>query len=149
MMGRKHKKIEFYEDSNGCWICTSHARNQSGYPRITYKGKYPHMSRYLYEKNYGKIPDGLIIRHKCDNPNCINLAHLELGTHKQNAQDCIDRGRQPVGEKHHCNKLTEEQAKFILKSDIGPRELGRKYGVAHTTIIRIRQRKKWKYLGGD
>lgn len=41
----------------------------------------------------GEIPDGLVLRHKCDNRPCVNPDHLTPGTKKQNLQDCIDRGR--------------------------------------------------------
>ncbi len=144
--GRIHKKIQFYEDNKGCWINTSHARNQTGYPRITWKGKYIPMSRYIWEKNYGKIPEGLVVMHKCDNPPCINPLHFKLGTSKDNTQDAVKKNRMCHGEKHKHHKLTEKEVLAILKSNEGPRALGRKYGVEHTTIMKIKKRKTWKHL---
>ena len=49
--------------------------------------------RVSYEMANGPIPDGLIIRHKCDNPNCVNPKHLESGTQKDNMLDASFRGR--------------------------------------------------------
>jgi hypothetical protein len=40
---------------------------------------------------YGPIPEGKLVRHKCDIPNCCNHEHLELGTAKQNRQDWAER----------------------------------------------------------
>lgn len=49
--------------------------------------------RLSYELFVGPIPNGLYIRHKCDNPACVNPNHLEPGTQKQNMQDASKRGR--------------------------------------------------------
>lgn len=46
-----------------------------------------------YEYCWGPIPLDMIIRHKCDNPSCINPNHLLIGTHKDNSNDKIERGR--------------------------------------------------------
>src|SRR5699024_1829841 len=102
------KKIKYEIDKNGCHICTSHAYNSFGYPRIMKNGKHYNMHRYLYMKHYGKIPKGLVVRHKCDVPGCINIEHLELGTYKDNSQDMIQRNRHHYGEINKSSKLTEE-----------------------------------------
>lgn len=39
------------------------------------------------------VPAGYVVRHKCDNPKCVNPAHLEIGTQKDNIHDAIRRGR--------------------------------------------------------
>jgi hypothetical protein len=49
--------------------------------------------RVAWEMFNGPIADGLIVRHKCDNPNCVNPKHLEVGTQKQNMMDASARGR--------------------------------------------------------
>lgn len=42
--------------------------------------------RYVYKEKHGPIPEGLQVLHKCDNPRCINLDHLFLGTQLDNVQ---------------------------------------------------------------
>ena len=92
--------------------CTiwSGGKDQDGYPMFWYEGKTERASRALWKLIYGYIPEGLIIRHKCDNPACLNILHLELGTHKENTGDALARGRMlgPV-------KVTEEKRLLILK----------------------------------
>lgn len=53
--------------------------------------------RVVWENAYGSIPDGLVIRHLCDNPPCAELTHLELGTQAQNLADMNERGRHAKG----------------------------------------------------
>lgn len=52
--------------------------------------------RVAYWLTTGEWPADHVVRHTCDNPPCVNPAHLLLGTHSDNTQDKMDRGRQPV-----------------------------------------------------
>ncbi len=83
---------------NGCWEWLG-ARLKSGYgfsKRICYiqgKKKNSTSHRLFYEKFKGKIPEGLFVCHKCDNPICCNPDHLFLGTAKDNVRDMMNKGR--------------------------------------------------------
>ena len=79
----------------GCWEWRGGVSG-SGYgilsaPRLGLDGARVH--RLMWEMHNGPISDGLVVRHRCDNPPCINPNHLEIGTHGQNMQDMVDRGR--------------------------------------------------------
>lgn len=77
-----------------CWEWTAY-RNDKGYGRIGRTGGKAHFlaPRVSWTIAFGDIPDGLIVCHHCDNPPCVNPAHLFLGTHKDNADDRETKGR--------------------------------------------------------
>lgn len=80
------------EKQDGCWEWTGNADGQ-GYARFKVDRVTHFGHRYSYELHHGPIPEGLVVRHKCDNPPCVNPDHLEIGTHQDNMNDMIARGR--------------------------------------------------------
>jgi len=87
--------------------------SSDGYGRISYLNKKWRVHRLVWTLKNGPIPKGLDVRHyKCDNPPCINIDHLRIGTRKQNVQDMVRHGRQRKSmNKPYCtygHKLTIE-----------------------------------------
>lgn len=90
---------------------------------------------------------GKVVRHKCDNPRCINPEHLELGTHKDNTHDMLSRKRNrtriPLGERNGRCKLSDDDIVEIKNTyvrgsqEFGSVALAAKYGVSHTNILYI------------
>jgi HNH endonuclease len=92
----------------GCWEWNG-KRNKYNYGRFTAKGlgiSETMAHRVMYEFFIGPIPDGLLVRHKCDNPPCVNPAHLLVGTYQDNVNDMMERGRCPL-------KVSVEQRRQI------------------------------------
>ncbi len=97
----------------GCWLWTASAK-PGGYGQILV-GRVPaYAHRVSYELYVGEIPEGMVVRHKCDVRLCVNPDHLELGTQADNVMDCIKRGRRgehASSRKTHCpsgHEYTEE-----------------------------------------
>lgn len=83
-----------------CWECQRPnllPNGGVGYGTIKRKGKQYPLHRVSWVIHFGEIPDGLLVCHTCDNPPCCNPAHLFLGTHKDNADDKVSKGRQAKG----------------------------------------------------
>jgi hypothetical protein len=141
----KRKPIEWEIDGNNCYNCTSHSMDKGGYPKIKIMSKVVLMNRFIYAECFGDIPEGMLIRHKCDNPSCINPEHLEIGTHADNMSDMVERHRQRPcrGELHGMSKLTWEQIVEIRKDTRCYREIAKIYDVSINQVGRIKRRESW------
>ena len=134
-----------YEVVNGCWICTSHACTNDGYPVATVNSVRDRIHRHYYRKYKGEIPKGMVVRHTCDNPGCINPDHLLLGTHADNVMDKVKRNRGATGTKNGRSKLTESDVISIYLDDDTPKEtLAKEHGVDAKAIRDIKNRVTWK-----
>lgn len=76
---------------SGCLIFTG-SKNQDGYGQVKNGGKTIRVHKWVWEKTNGAVPNGLEIRHSCNNPSCIYIGHMSLGTHKDNMQDKVRAG---------------------------------------------------------
>jgi DNA-binding transcriptional regulator YiaG len=93
---------------------------------------------------------GLVVRHDCDNPACINPEHLSLGTQADNIADAIARGRArhrtPEGTEHHAAKLTDEVVRAIRQSTDSARVAAERFGVSRGTVKDVRRRRTWRHI---
>ena len=102
--------------------------------------------RVSYEHYLGPIPDGAIIRHRCDNPPCINPEHLLPGSNAENSTDRMSRNRQALMPNA---KLTEHQAreiKGLLAAGQAIKAIARQFGVSRNAIRSIKRGETWKWL---
>ena len=76
-------------------------RDPGGYGRI-HRGELAH--RAAWAAVHGPIPKGAHVLHSCDNPPCINVEHLSLGTHTENVRQMHARGRSWQSKRTHCPK---------------------------------------------
>ncbi len=90
ILERFEEKINKNEKTK-CWEWRASTRR--GYGLFKYKGKTTSAHRFSWELYNNKIPDGLLVLHKCDNPPCCNPDHLFLGTQKDNVIDMHNKGR--------------------------------------------------------
>ena len=137
------KSIEWIENERGCWICTSHKPNASGYPA---KYTTSTMSRFLWAQCFGEIEKGLCVLHHCDNRACINPEHFFLGTNADNVRDKVSKGRcqRLTGENNGRQKLTWEQVRKIRADPRCLRTISIDYGVGKSTVHHIKKNNTWQ-----
>jgi hypothetical protein len=93
LLSRLLSKIEI-DQTTDCWEFQG-CKNNIGYGMIRDGEKMRTAHRVSYEEHsQKKIPHGLVVMHMCDNKCCVNPNHLKVGTHKENSQDMIQKGRQ-------------------------------------------------------
>jgi hypothetical protein len=104
----RQTKQSFYKKTQsingGCVIYTG-AISPYGYGKVGYNGKVMLAHRLAYIFEYGGIPEGLFVCHKCDNRKCVNPDHLFLGSAMDNYLDMVRKNRK-VNRGKNRNKKT-------------------------------------------
>ena len=132
-----------------CWEWVGKNKNRKGYGRIKINGKQVQASRYSWELHFGKIPEGLLVCHHCDNPPCVNPKHLFLGTNADNVADRDRKGRKALGSKNGKSKFMEWdviQIKYLISFGEGDSEIARKFNSRPSTIRAIRIGITWRQI---
>jgi hypothetical protein len=137
-------KLELSE--NGC-INWTDSTDQNGYGRISVggrKGEQVTASRWALQFVLGGIvlPSDINVCHKCDNTTCVSPEHLFPGTHRDNMDDMVSKGRAAIS--FGGAKLNWDNIDDIRTSNLNGVQLGEKYGVARSTISEIRNHLIWK-----
>jgi len=132
-------------------------RFSSGYGQVKINGSPKLAHRVVYERVVGLIPVGNVVRHKCDNPPCINPDHLEVGTTAENNADREIRNRSAKGERAGNAKMKDADVLLMRKaiSLENPRKLNRiftyyseKFGVSRNAIQRAWLRSTYAHIPG-
>lgn len=148
---------EFWAKVNllgSCWEWTG-ATTEWGYGKLGYRGHDFTAHRCSYEYAFGRLPDGMWVLHKCDNPPCINPSHLFLGAAKDNTADMYAKGRAPrIGAKGATNRharLTDDEALQIrldFAAGARPKDLADQYGIGSSVVNRVIRGVAWRHVGG-
>jgi len=134
-----------------CWPWNG-CRFTSGYGRVrTSRTSTISAHRLAWILTNGEIPSDQIICHHCDNPPCCNPAHLFVGTHKDNVEDCIQKGRRArlIGSRHPMARLTESQVLSIRArhgAGESPRRIAVDFSVTPQMVWMISTRRSWSHV---
>jgi HNH endonuclease len=93
------------EEYLGCFEVQAKSR-----PTVRVGSKVISAARFVYEECFGEVPEGLLVRHKCDNAYCINPEHLEIGTHQDNMNDLTKK--RMLNGRNSRHMLDDEEARL-------------------------------------
>lgn len=128
-----------------CWTWTGFL-DPCGYGRFRVDGKMYGAHRWALGLVSGGVREDLHALHSCDNPSCVNPAHLRWGTHQENVQERNAKKRQARGERNGRAKLTAEQARQIRDMPGSCRKLGKLFGIADTIVGEIKRGERWNHV---
>ena len=131
-----------------CWLWKGPV-DKNGYGLFRVAGKTARVARLVYKRvNNVSLRESECVLHRCDNPGCINPAHLFVGTHAQNMADMAQKGRanRPIGALNGRARLTPEQSVEIrARSRAGESqfELASAYSVSRGAIYHVLAGRTW------
>lgn len=137
--------------SGECWVWIGRVSTSNRYGRMSVAHSTDALAhRVAWCLAHGSPPGTLEVMHSCDNPPCVNPAHLSLGTAKDNALDSKRKGRRarPRGMRHPSCKLTESQVVEIrrMRGCLKQKDVAAWYGVSRETISAIQRRVNWPHV---
>ena len=131
------------DEKTGCWVWNAAlARGGDGqfFTSVIDGRTWYRAHRFSYEAHKGKIGDGLVVMHSCDNPACVNPDHLSVGTQADNIRDRDSKGRGaltgPVRD-----RLSLAQVNSIKSSNENDRKLAEMFGCSPGLIWKIKNNK--------
>lgn len=136
-----------------CWKWTASAYGD-GYGHFRLKGCPSGAHRFSYYLKNGDFDRRLFVLHKCDNPRCVNPAHLFLGTSQDNIRDCVAKGRNrpPTGESSATAILNGtavlEMRRLYRERKASSIGIAKKFGIARQLAIKAIRGETWAHLPG-
>lgn len=141
--------LEKVKQTEGCWIWSG-SKNKKNYGTFFLDGRAQKAHRVSYSLFVGPIADDLFILHRCDNPPCVNPAHLSTGTPQDNMDDMVSKGRSCIrrGEDNPFAKLSVAEVKTARHLYFAEArtcvEIGKFFSVSNTCIKDIVKDRTWR-----
>lgn len=148
MIERFWAKVDRSAGKQSCWPWIA-GRLPSGYGQFNLRGRTELAHRVAWALTWFEVPDGLCVMHRCDNPPCVNPAHLRLGSSLDNNLDAKRKQRNARGERIRGSKLTPDDVLHIrIWSKAGHRQtdIAVAYGVSQQAISYIERGLTWKHI---
>lgn len=133
---------------SGCMIWMGHITDR-GYGQVSVEGRPIRAHRAMWEREFGPVPSGMSVLHRCDVRCCVNPDHLFLGSQYDNMRDMISKGRDAIGDRHGAAKLLSSDIPKIRAANGTLADIAEQFGVAVSTISGIRNGHRWAHIPGQ
>lgn len=132
--------------SHACWPMGT-ALNPDGYAHLKVKGRRVGAHRLMFALFFPGVA-APVVRHMCNNPACVNPAHLRGGTQLENVMDRVNcnRGGDLRGERNGRAVLTPKDVAYIRSSSASGAAIARELGVSKVLVCKIRRGDAWKHI---
>jgi hypothetical protein len=132
--------------TDACWLWAGYTTG--GYGKIRTGVAQERVHRVMWKLVHGDIPKGMLVRHACDVPNCVNPAHLSLGTDADNNADMRERGRGvPLhGVRNGMARLNDEIVRAIRDDANSQTAIAEMHSISQVHVSRIKSRKSWAHV---
>lgn len=151
-MGKLNSGIDSFDDrlilveTTGCLVYQRGGKKK--YATISVRGRDQYAHRYAWERVHGPIPAGQCVMHSCDNPRCVRIEHLSLGSQRENMNDMARKGRAAKGSGHYAAKLDEakvvEIRRLVAAGLATQSDLAARFGVSRNTIRQTLTGRSWR-----
>lgn len=132
-----------------CWEWQGH-RDRDGYGQVKVSSGAWRTHRYSLWLAQGRLRRSAVVAHRCDNPPCVNPAHLFATSPAGNTADMIRKGRGNHGERHHKTPLTEADVLWIREAyrtgEKNQMQLAAHFGISQAAVSAIVRRKSWTHI---
>ncbi len=136
-----------------CVYTTDVCLDKDGYPRVKHGARTWRLNRLIFTFVNGKIPEGKVIGHSCNNKGCINPSHLYLTTPAQNSTQAKLDGLYKTGIENGRAKLSEEDVKELRRlyyeETVSQDKLAKKYKLSQSTVSAIVRNETYKHIGDE
>lgn len=144
-----------------CWEWLGPRRHGTAYGVLQFCRQRLNATHVALELSGVMIGDGLFACHRCDNPPCVNPAHLFVGTQTDNMRDAAGKGHvhrggrvtgaRPRGETIGTSKLTEAQVveiRILRANGERPFIIAKRFGLSPDYVTILAEGRSWKHVGG-
>lgn len=135
---------------DACWRWQG-GRYTNGYGQVQLRGKKLRAHRVAWEWERGPVPPTMCVLHRCDEPLCVNPAHLFLGTNADNSADMTAKHRSNRGQKNGHAKLSEDDVIDVrtIRAIGGTLvNIATAYGLTRQAVRAICNGKTWAHVPG-
>lgn len=143
---------------SGCWEWQA-VKDGKGYGKVGHSKKDWLAHRLVFNLCVAPVSPAMLVCHRCDNPACVNPAHLFAGTSSDNLKDMSSKGRHrnpcPRGERKPAPKLSDDAVRDIrrtVSAGVGGgvvRRLAEKHGVSASLVSNVIHRHRYASVPDD